>query len=302
MRNFGLRFHSSKTWVFLGTAAALVGVAIAAATSAFGGPTARSAAVTPVPGQEVGVLNAANQVLIRDCMGRSGFRYWPIPANMIDPSTPFPYVVTNVRWAKEYGLGGYPGGTSGPADPNELYVNSLPAGKQDAYADDLVGPPAGPQVTVALPTGGILGHSALGCQAQANAELYGSFRAWFQASSVASDLPLLSQSMVTNNVSYGRAVVAWSKCMRSKGFPYPSPGQAAAAFRRPAAARPGVLEVRVAVTEAVCAGSTGLGHEASYLNRVFSSLVDQRYQTSLNTEWRLEQSALARAREILAAR
>jgi hypothetical protein len=254
-----------------------------------------------VSARDAGILSAADQLLIQQCMKRQGFQYWPIPESQIDPVPRFLYVLADVSWARTHGFGGDPGQIPVSLDSNEQYLYHLSAARQNLYADALVGDgPPGPAVTVAIPSGGILGHSSLGCQADAESELYGSFRAWFQVSAITGDLPVLWQERVFSDIKYKQAVTTWAACMRVRGHPYPDPGQAAAAFRRPAATRPAQAEIRVAVDEALCADNTGLAGVASRLNQEFTAAVDQKYQSSLAAEWRLERSALPRAQRILA--
>jgi len=162
-----------------------------------------------------------------------------------------------------------------------------------------VGEAGGPAVQVALPSGGIEGASTQGCEARAESELYGNYGAWFQASTVARDLPMLWLPMILGDHRYQRAVAWWSDCMRAKGYRYSSPEQAAAAFQRPASSRPSRAELAVAVAEAVCADQTGLAGVASFLSKEFSAKVKRKYQSSLHAEWRLERNALPRARRLL---
>jgi hypothetical protein len=233
---------------------------------------------------------------IRACMQEHGFNYWPIPASQIAPAQPYPLVVTSIRWARANGLGGIPVFSS---DANQRYYNHLPANRQSAYSNALVGEAGGPAVQVALPSGGIEGASSQGCEARADSELYGNYRAWFQASTVARDLPLLWLPMILGNTRYHRAVASWSDCMRAEGYRYSSPEQAATAFQRPASSRPSKAEVAVAVAEAICANQTRLAGVVSFLTKEFSAKVNSKYQSSLNAEWRLERNALPRARRLL---
>jgi hypothetical protein len=245
---------------------------------------------------DLNLLSAAEQLLIRACMQGQGFSYWPIPANQIAPVQPYPLVVTSIRWTRVNGFGGIP--IFGP-DANQRYYNHLPASRRTSYSNALVGEAGGPAVQVALPSGGIEGASSQGCVARAESELYGNYGAWFQASTVARDLPMLWLPMILGDRRYQRAVAWWSDCMRAKGYRYSSPEQAAAAFQRPASSRPSRAEVTVAVAEAVCADQTRLADAASFLTKEFSAKVKHKYQSSLNAEWRLERSALPRARRLL---
>src|SRR5262249_14341300 len=151
----------------------------------------------------------AEQILIRGCTNKHGFEYWPIPPAQAYPIPRFATVVASVSWAKEHGLGGDPAIASRP-DPNQRYFSHLQASQQNSYSNALVGSAGGRAVTIALPSGGILGHSALGCQARADSELYGCYEAWFGPSSVALDLPVLQQLMVLRDRQYQRVVAAWS--------------------------------------------------------------------------------------------
>jgi hypothetical protein len=255
----------------------------------------------PASAQAVNIISSADQVLIRQCMKQQGFEYWPISQDQIDPVPRFPYVVTSVTWAKINGFGGNPGAPSTASDLNETYFNRLSPSRQSLYSDDLVGTPNGPAATVVLPQGDIMGHSALGCEAQAFAKLYGSFSTWFKASSIADDLPSVSETMVVSSPAYEQKIFAWSGCMRAKGHKFSSPGQAASTFNRLSSTAPSYREVLAAVAEAVCANSTGLTRVANHLNQVFTTEVDQRYRSALQTEWRLQQDALPRARSVLSS-
>ena len=281
--------------LFLTAAAGVSCLAAAVTLHAGSSPVTRA---NPVSAGDLNLLTNAEQVLIRICMHGRGFRYWPIPASQIVLTPPFPLVVTKVRWARANGLADIPWRIFSP-HANQRYYNHLPASRQSAYSNALVGVAGGPAVQVALPSGGIEGASSQGCEARAESELYGNYRAWFQASTVARDLPMLWLPMILQDRWYQSAVRWWSGCMRAKGYWYSSPGQAAAAFQRPPSSRPDRAEVAVAVAEAVCANQTELTAVVRSLSREFSAKVDRKYQSSLNAEWRLERSALPRARRLL---
>jgi hypothetical protein len=291
--------HLNKRSALLAGPAAAALLIVAAAVFSSQHPSHRPPAVPrlPVSSSDVQLLMRAEQELIRACMNRHGFKYWPIPGSQAYPTPHFATVVASVPWARKYGLGGDPAITS-PSDPNERYFNNLQPAQRDWYSNALVGSASGGAVTVSLPTGGILGHSSTGCQARADTELYGSYQAWFRASSVAFDLSTLQQLMVVNDHQYQRSVASWSRCMQAKGHPYSSPGQAAGAFRRPISAHPSRAETLVAVAEAVCANSTGLTEITRLLNRAFISEVDHKYQYSLQAEWSLERNALPMAKRV----
>jgi hypothetical protein len=279
--------------ICLAAAASVSCIAVAVSFYAGASPIIRP---SPVQARDLSLLSTAEQLLIRACMQGHGFSYWPIPASQFAPVQSYPLVVTSIRWARANGLSGIPVFSS---DANQRYYNHLPASRQSAYSNALVGEAGGPAVQVALPSGGIEGASSQGCEARAESELYGNYRAWFQASTVARDLPLLWLPMILADRRYQRAVGWWSGCMRAKGYRYSSPGLAAAAFQRSASSRLSRAEVAVAVAEAVCANQTRLTSVLSSLSKEFSAKVKRKYQSSLNAEWRLERNALPRARRLL---
>jgi hypothetical protein len=244
---------------------------------------------TAVSATDVNLLIDAEQALIRGCMRRHGFQYWPLPASQAYPAVRFPYVITSVSWARRHGFSGafVPVASR---DPNQRYYSQLTATQQSAYSDALVGSPGSPGVTTRLPTGGIDGHSADGCQATADRQLYGNYAAWFKARFVALDLPGLWQGRVLGDPRYGSAVSMWSSCMRAKGYRYSSPAQAASMASQ---------QTRAAVAEAQCAGSTGLTKVVDALDREYAARVSREYRSSLEAEWRLERNALPRARQVL---
>lgn len=242
-----------------------------------------------VSASDTNLLVNAEQVLIRNCMRRHGFTYWPLPASQAYPVLKFPYVITSVPWARRYGFSGALAPVTS-RDPNQRYYGQLTAPRQTAYSDALVGRPGSPGVTTPLPTGGIDGHSADGCQATADRQLYGNYSAWFKARFVALDLPRLWQAMVLNDRRYSSAVSMWSSCMRAKGYRYSSPAQAASRWSQ---------QIPAAVAEAQCAGNTGLTRVADRLSQVFAARVSHEFRSSLEAEWRLERSALPRARRVL---
>ena len=183
--------HFRKLWVLIPAVTCLLCLPVAIAVYLAGGSRPSRPTRTPqgpVPVSETSLLVNAEQVLIRDCMRRQGFAYWPIPVSLAYPAVRFPYVISSVSWARRHGFSG----ALMPdirRDPNQRYYSQLTAAQQTVYSDALVGSPGSPGVTTPLPTGGIDGHSADGCQATADAELYGNYPAWFKANTVALYLP-----------------------------------------------------------------------------------------------------------------
>lgn len=280
------------------SSACLVGLSLAIVVPIWANPSIESV-VTPVTGVGIATLSNADQILIRSCMQRAGFRYWPIPQNKIDPVQRYPYVVASRRWARIHGFGGMPEGQPPGTDSNTRYVATLSVTRNNIYYATLLGGPHSPGVIARMPTGGILGHSSLGCQADAETELYRNLGAWFRASSVALFLPRLWQYMTIRAPQFQTSMAVWSKCMHMKGFAYSSPSEAARAFPRPSYTRPAPAEVDAAVAEAGCADSTGFATTAERLNRKYSAEVQREFRSVLRSTWTLGHLALPRARSVL---
>lgn len=261
-------------------------------------PSSARSGETAISAADANLLIDAEQALISDCMRRHGFKYWPLPANQAYPVVRFPYVIASVSWARSHGFHNSLG-LPVNSGPNQRYFGQLSGSEQSAYADALVGKADAPSITTPLPTGGIEGHSADGCQAFADTELYGSYQAWFKASTVALDLPTLWQSMVMGSRQYTSAVSAWSACMRKKGYRYSSPAEAASASGTQTSPQLRPAEITAAVAEVQCAYSTGLIGVANHLDREFKANVTGRFRSYLDAEWRLERNALPRAQRIV---
>jgi hypothetical protein len=293
-----VRRHPPYLWAIL----ALLSVTLAASlfVALTSGRQSHVSAAEPVSLHQTYLLIKAEQLLIGDCMVGQGFRYWPVPAGVAYPVPQLTAVVSSISWAERNGLGGDPTEAAN-SQTNERYVSSLSPSRRTDYANTLVGSETDPAVSVALPSGGVLGHSARGCQAAADSKLYGDYQEWFRVSSVAEDLPLVWQLMVLNNSKYQLRIAAWSGCMRASGYRYSDPTQAAAAFRRPSSVRPSALEVRVGVAEAKCADTTGLTALTDDLDRAFSAEVDHKYESLLAADWRLQRHALTKIRRLLSS-
>jgi hypothetical protein len=107
--------------------------------------------------------------------------------------------------------------------------------------------------------------------------------------------------MVTGDTRFGQAVSVWSRCVHEAGYPYNTPDAARAAMSAPG--RPGLRdqEIRLAVTEATCAGRTGLSATARELDSHYGQVLRERYRTEVATQRRMELAAIPRARAIVDA-
>ncbi|HEY3681798.1 MAG TPA: hypothetical protein VGL93_02100 [Streptosporangiaceae bacterium] len=244
------------------------------------------------------LLDRAEQLLIRDCMRHAGFTYVPAPGTA--PEGAFPYVQDDAARARREGFGAR---AARPVpDPNAAYIKALPGDRRDAYGVALNGGgPGAPGVLVTLPQGGELGQNVTSCRSTAENRLYGDFRAWFRAKSIADDLPYLRTVQVMNDPAYAAAAARWSRCMRGRGFAYRTPQDASAAFPKRSGGSPRKKEIAAAVATAECAGRTGFAGTARRLDRAYANSLRTKYRASVEKERALAAIALPRARTIVRA-
>ncbi|MGV9363591.1 hypothetical protein [Amycolatopsis sp. NPDC003731] len=276
----------------IGTAVLAAGCLLLAAGCA-GEPGLR-----PLTGSEEALLYDAEQVLVRDCMARHGFRIQVTPSDRRPQPEPFPYVVDDVGWASEHGYGTdlrRIADAEAAADPNKAYFAGLPADRRKAALAALNGTGPG-RVEAVLPVGGRLARYDNGCTSRAWQELYGDLATWYRVDKVTELLPGLWQGEVVADPAFTAGVTRWSGCMREAGFPYESP----AAAREAAGRTPGDGEIRTAVAEATCAARTGLAATARELDRTCQDGVRAQYRTELETKLRLQLAGLPRARAVRA--
>lgn len=286
------------------TTAVLVGglasaLLAAASSPAAGRPGARGAVLeqAQLSAADGRMLGQAEQILIRSCMARHGFRYWPAPA----PAVPrLPGLVGSAKWARRHGFGGEPPGAWRAARATRRYLARLAPPRREEYGVVLNGVgPSGPGVTAALPQGGMIGQNTGTCRTTAETILYRDFPAWFRAQAVTGDLPDIWLGQTLNDPAYRRAARRWARCMRAAGYRYPSPASAAAAFGPVAQVPPGAPEVRVAVATARCVRATGLERTARRLSARFARPLQARYGAEIRAYRRLSLAALPRARAVV---
>ncbi|MEV0323111.1 hypothetical protein ACIBKX_33685 [Streptomyces sp. NPDC050658] len=172
-------------------------------------------------GRELALLDRAEDVLVRRCMARHGFRYRTATSVTPDELRDFPHVVDDLAWARRHGYGG---GLLRKAQrqraerPNSAYVQRLSPERRHAYATALSGDGA-KAMEITIPSGGTIGQSSTGCLAEAKGNLYGGLREWFRAETLASNIPDHADE-VRRHPDFRSAVRQWSDCIRAKGHPY----------------------------------------------------------------------------------
>ncbi|MGW5081214.1 hypothetical protein [Micromonospora echinospora] len=274
---------------------------------AAGPPAASAPAVSAPPpsAPPAEVLYAATQLLIRDCMQRRGFRYWPVPRRPVPELREFPYVLDDVSYARRHGYGGVLERRlqeAMAADPNARYVRELPPERGAAAVRAVNGDPGEPDALRAtLPTGGVLRRSSHSCTSEAERRLYLDLPGWYRAVKITDNLAGLRVGRVLADPRYADGVTAWRRCMRAAGHDVADPAAARASVPEPASGSVAAGEVGLAVSEATCATRTGLGRLSRRLDAEHRRAVERRFRTEVADRLRLESAALPRARAALAA-
>jgi hypothetical protein len=259
------------------------------------GPPRGPAAVATV---DRPTLDLAEQLLIRECMVRHGFRLWVGEPRPEDEQRTFPYVVDDVDWARRHGFGSDLAAAAQALrrnDPNQRYFDGLPPDRRAAALVALNG--ARPEgLEARLPSGGVVRRSAEGCRSEAERRLYGDLQAWYRARRVVANLSVVRSGLVLADPAFAAALPAWARCMRGHGYPVDSPSH----LRRTVADGTRDAEVAAAVAEATCAAD-GLAATARDLDARHGADLAQRYRSDIDTKHRLELAAAPRARAIVAA-
>ncbi|MFF3379880.1 hypothetical protein ACFYXF_43875 [Streptomyces sp. NPDC002680] len=258
----------------------------------------------PTDAEQVLVQRAEN-VLVKSCMEKAGFRYWIGPLPTVDDLKGGGYVLTDVDWAKRNGYGSRLREKAAElqrTDPNSKYANSLPQQDRARYSETLEGGPSAGMLTVDLPAGGTVRTPRHSCLTEAKGRLYGDFETWFKAEKTATNLTRLYVPDLLDDQRLVDALKKWSACMREAGHDYDDP----TAIRNelpsltkglsPDAAF--TAEVRLAVDEAECATGTSLSATAHDLEREYRDKLRGTYGDALTTYERMRFAALERAEDI----
>ena len=201
----------------------------------------------------------AEQNLIRDCMAKAGFTYFPFGARDGQPPAQAPGPGgQNVEQARADGFGG-PDAARGsePADDNSRYLGTLSAADQARYQQAEYGDPAD-QVTYKGPDGAVVSTPRLGCTSAAESRLYGSAQDYLRYSTYPGHIMATAAAATEAAPSYQHAQQAWLSCIHADGYGVKTPGElrraALAPYAKPGGDTPGhrADEVRMAVAGAQC--------------------------------------------------
>jgi hypothetical protein len=233
-------------------------------------------------------------------MQKQGFEYRPVKENPVPEAREFPYVITDVSWARKHGYGTDIQRALAKVretDPNQRYFRSLPAKRRTAALTAANGTrPL--KVTAKAPDGMLFQRSPEGCQSEADRKLYGDLQKWFQAKVTFDTLTEIRRSRVVADPRFGKAVKPWAACMRAAGHSYSSPVQLRESLAPSNQQLSRKKEIRLAVAEADCAVSSGLAGKAAALDREYDGKLRKQYHSDVETRRRLQLTALPRARSI----
>ncbi|MEV0633603.1 hypothetical protein AB0I77_01210 [Streptomyces sp. NPDC050619] len=282
-------------------------VLIVGATACGESPAREGSRPRKATAQELALLDRGEEALVQRCMARHGFRYRPAPPRTPDEQRDFPYVVDDPAWARRHGYGGdllRRAQRQRTESPNASYVRRLSPERRQAYFNALSGSGA-KALEVTVPVGAMVRQSSTGCIAEAQGRLYGDFREWFRADTLASNIPDHGDKL-RSHPDFRTAVRQWSDCMRAKGLPYQSPAHlqreleeriAGASVRRAHS-----IEVRLATAEAACARSTSLAATVHRLTRHYALADQDKYGSEIEARDRMRLAALDRAGELAGRR
>ncbi|NJP99579.1 hypothetical protein [Streptomyces zingiberis] len=268
-------------------------------------PAANESRLRELTTREEILVDRAEQLLVKACMERAGFRFWVTPVESADHRKGSGFVLDDVRWAREFGYGGQLRRDAEKArrdGPNTTYVNALTPRERGRYRETLDGTPSKGMLSAALPGGGTVETPRESCQARAKDELYGDFETWFRAEKVATNLTPLYVPDLSADKRFTRALSAWSACMERKGRSYADPFEVREDLGRLTAGLSGTaahgVEVDLAVDEAACARSSSLADTARTLEDEYRARKTRRFSDDIATFRRMRLTASDRARDI----
>jgi hypothetical protein len=246
------------------------------------------------------VLHQAEEVLVRDCMAQQGFTYWPRPRTPAPDTELFPYVVDDLEWAR---ANGYDRASRDQIEQDASsaarYYGGLPKDRQRAWLAAYHGARAA-GLEARLPFGGTVGHSDDGCAARAWQELYGDMRQWFRVERITDALGEMRVRQTLQDARYVAAKKRWRECMSAEGFSAEAPLSFRAQQLEYEGADGEARDRAAATAEARCAASSGLSEVARQLDAANAATLEKRYQADYATAERLRETALPKARAVLA--
>jgi len=252
-------------------------------------------------------VNNAVEELIRRCMVRAGFQYWPmpeLPAQYRDPAR-----ALSIDDAKLRGYRALDPPTQAPGSAErDAYLNSLTADQQAQYDRALVGDRAAKK-TVDTPAGKLT-FSIGGCTTAAFAQLVPDPTRYISLDYQVANLTSLPEFQPALDPALKTATASWASCMSAAGYHYSAPGPAIEAASKldssssggqnaPLSAKPAPAALGIAVADATCRGKTAFDTANRVAVHNSLAVVADAHQADILTFNDLATKAAQKAREIL---
>ncbi len=256
----------------------------------------------PIPDTDAEILHSAEQLLIRDCMSRQGFRYWPEPYDPAADLKRFPYVVDDAAWAKAHGFGRDIHrrlDRMARDNRNGLYYQTLSEQQKARARAAIHGEGLKPGLEAKVPAGGMLRHSDKGCTVEAWRLLYGDIRVWYRAERVTSSLEGVRISQVQQDARFQAKVGSWRECMKARSYSVNNPGELHAKMLSYQGLDAATKDRLAAAEEVECARKSGLSRMAHDLDSMYATALRREYKPDFETFERLKLAALPIARKVI---
>jgi len=223
-------------------------------------------------------------------MERQGFQYVAELSEPPDITAPLPYSIPTLATARRNGFG-----AQDLIDPNQKYSSHLSKERQRSYLLALYGGTASTdQVTVAIPQGGVIGHSEGGCQASAERALYINYQKWFRVSTIVGNYQVIAQSESLNSKPFKRQLESWRICVQGKGFKWTNPNVAISSYVH-SLNHVSSSEISAAIAVSTCASRTGLEKVASQRFDHYVSTFSNQYRKEVRVYWQMQVEAVRTA-------
>ncbi|MFH8477010.1 hypothetical protein [Streptomyces sp. NPDC018000] len=180
------------------------------------------------------------------------------------------------------------------------YLDTLTSAQHSSWGRALYGDRGQRKFTVEVPGVGTMEAPTSGCIAHARAELYGDYEKWVRADTFVNSRFLPVNKVVKQQPRYVQATQRWSACMRTKGYHFADPGEAAQSAATTSHTVPGSrTAIQVAVGSAECDQKTGRSKAQRELFEQYTLQWVKDHQSLAADFRKINREALARARTLL---
>jgi hypothetical protein len=243
------------------------------------------------------VAFGAQQVLVQQCMAKSGYRYLITSAGP-EPETGLTTAdVAGSAASPSYGVTAGSAGSTTPAQ--DLYVRGLAPAQQARYMAALDGP-TDQVAQLDLPGGASATYGTGGCLGQARTQLYGSVLAAMENAFVPQDVEQLFARSLSSDRPYQTAVGAWQRCMAGAGQKAQTPAILIDSLQSMAstgtnAATLAARQRADATADLACDARTGLRQTLAQQQAAFLAKQPEQTLVLLDQAWQAREQAATHA-------